>query len=66
MLSSAWNFLKGKKTYIGLALAAADCLAVKLGVPMPSGITVDPNAVNHDLVQIALAAAMRHGISTGA
>lgn len=65
MLQSTWNFLKGKKTYIALIVGAIDVGASAAGIT-PPGVTVDPEAYKSTLFQLAVAAAMRHGISTGA
>lgn len=65
-MQSTWEFLKGKKTYVGLGLAAAVLVAQKLGVPLPDGLTVNADQVNGDLYRLLIAAFMRHGISTGA
>lgn len=63
-MQKAWNWLKGKKTYIGLAAGGVVVVLQHLGVPMPNGIKVDDSAYISDLWTLAIAAAGRHGIST--
>ncbi len=61
-MKDLWNYLKGKKTYVGLALAAIVLVANKFGVPLPEGLHVNPDQIDRDLYQVVIAAAMRHGI----
>lgn len=56
-----WEFLKGKKTYIGLALGGVVVLAHKAGLPMP-GVQIDDQAYIQNLWMLALGAAARHGL----
>jgi hypothetical protein len=55
-----WNYLRGKKTYIGLAVAALALVSHKLGFPMP-GVQVDDATVMQNLWFLAIAAFARHG-----
>ena len=66
-MSKAWQWLKGKKTYLMLAVAGGSILAHKLlGVPYPPGVSIDEQAYTQQIWILLLAAAARHGISTGA
>ena len=56
-----WTYLKGKKTYVGLAVGAVVVLAHKAGVPMP-GVTIDDNAYLQNLWALGVAAAARYGM----
>jgi hypothetical protein len=60
-MTQTWNWLKGKKTYIGLGVGAIVVIAHRLGVPTP-GVQVDDTQIVHNLWMIAIAAAGRHGI----
>jgi hypothetical protein len=61
-----WEALKGKKTYVGLALGAVVVVANAVGIPLPDWLHVNQQDALKDLYQMALAACVRHGISTGA
>lgn len=62
MINEAWNYLDGKKTYIGLALGLLVLSANYFGVPLPHGLTVDQSELGGDLYKLVLAATIRHGI----
>lgn len=63
-VAQAWSWLKGKKTYIGLAVGAAVVVAKHFGVPLPSGIDAQVNDQEFwlNMYKLALGAAARHGI----
>ena len=61
-MNQIWEFLKGKKTYIGLAVGGLVVIAHKLGVPLPPGIQLDEQSYLQNLWGLAIAAAGRHGL----
>lgn len=62
-MKKAWDFLKGKKTYLGLAVGAVVVLAHKAGIPMP-GVQVDDQQWLTNLWQIVLVGFARHGLDS--
>lgn len=64
-MAQIWNYLKGKKTYIGLAAGGIVVLLNHVGIHVP-GVTLDQNAYTQQLWALLIGAATRHGISTGA
>lgn len=62
-MNQTWEYLKGKKTYIGIAVGVLVVIAHKVGIPMPPGVQIDDNQFVNNLYTAAIAAFVRHGIS---
>lgn len=60
-----WNFLKGKKTYIGAIVGLAVLALHKAGVDIP-GVPVDDAEVTANIYRLLMVMFLRHGVSNGA
>ena len=62
-MKTAWDFLSGKKTYILAGLGALLMIAHKAGLVIP-GVSIDDASITQNLYVLAMAVAVRHGLST--